>query len=404
MKMSSIAMRLVLLVCCAHALVHVYELALPSVEQEIASEFLPDDVEAGKVLTGKLSNSWRLMWGLGAIVAGWLVDRFGSKKLLPVYLLGCAITCVLAACSSQISGLFVSMIAMGAFASIYHPAGLALISRETTPENRSRALGLHGIFGSARIGTAPLLVGGMLVFDTSWRQVYWVLMMPGLVLGLAFLVLSWRGQSSAALREAIATSSTAEQDHSDWRSFFTLTLMAALQGFVYSAVLSFLPRYLNGVELPDIPGINLPTASESNFLAAGVLILGCIGQYLAGHYARADRLEWQLALVTLCNVPFLIWMGVATGPQRVVAAGLWATIHFMHQPIYNSLIATYTPLRKRSLCYGFSFAMGLGLGSFGASFAGHTLQNEFVYGTLAGVAFIASIFCGLLWVWNRNTR
>jgi predicted MFS family arabinose efflux permease len=173
---------------------------------------------------------------------------------------------------------------------------------------------------------------------------------------------------------------------------------------VYSAVLSFLPRYLSGVELPAITSIELPTASQSNFLAGGVLVLGCVGQYLAGRYARADRLERQLAVVTLCNVPFLIWMGVAEGSQRVIAAGLWATIHFMHQPIYNSLIATYTPLRKRSLCYGFSFAMGLGLGSFGASFAGNSLQNEFVYGTLAGVAVVASIVCGLLWVWNRNAR
>jgi MFS family permease len=382
----------------------VYELALPSVEQEIANEFFADDAEAGKTLTGQLSNSWRLMWGLGAIVAGWLVDRFGSKKLLTIYLLGSATTCLLAAMTTQKLTLFVSMIAMGAFASIYHPAGLALISRETTPENRPRALGLHGIFGSAGIGTAPLVVGGMLAFETSWRGVYWLLMAPGLVLGLIFLAQSWRSESSAMSGQVTATSSTSEQEHSDWRSFFTLTLMAALQGFVYSAVLSFLPRYLNGVELPDIPGIDLPAASQSNFLAGGVLVLGCVGQYLAGRYARADRLERQLAVVTLCNVPFLIWMGVAEGSQRVIAAGLWATIHFMHQPIYNSLIATYTPLRKRSLCYGFSFAMGLGLGSFGASFAGNSLQNEFVYGTLAGVAVVASIVCGLLWVWNRNAR
>jgi MFS family permease len=401
---SSVATRLVLFVCCAHALVHVYELALPSVEQEIANEFFADDAEAGKTLTGQLSNSWRLMWGLGAIVAGWLVDRFGSKKLLTIYLLGSATTCLLAAMTTQKLTLFVSMIAMGAFASIYHPAGLALISRETTPENRPRALGLHGIFGSAGIGTAPLVVGGMLAFETSWRGVYWLLMAPGLVLGLIFLAQSWRSESSAMSGQVTATSSTSEQEHSDWRSFFTLTLMAALQGFVYSAVLSFLPRYLNGVELPDIPGIDLPAASQSNFLAGGVLVLGCVGQYLAGRYARADRLERQLAVVTLCNVPFLIWMGVAEGSQRVIAAGLWATIHFMHQPIYNSLIATYTPLRKRSLCYGFSFAMGLGLGSFGASFAGNSLQNEFVYDTLAGVAVVASIVCGLLWVWNRNAR
>ena len=229
-------------------------------------------------------------------------------------------------------------------------------------------------------------------------------MAPGLVLGLVFLVQAWHGPSSAAIRKANSVASTPEQDHADWPSFFTLTMMAALQGFVYSAVLSFLPRYLTGVEMTDIPGIEIPIASQSNFLAAGVLVMGCVGQYLAGRYAHAHRLEQQLAIVTLSNVPFLGWMAVADGMQRVVAAGLWATIHFMHQPIYNSLIAAYSPLRKRSLCYGFSFAMGLGLGSFGAGFAGHFMGNETVYGTLAGIAALASLLCALLWRWNHNLR
>jgi len=402
--MPSTVLRLVLLVSCAHALVHMYELALPSVEQEIAGELFPDDLEAGKAMSGKLSNAWRLMWGLGAIVAGWLVDRFGSKRLLAIYLLGCGGTCAMAAVSTAQSGLFVAMIAMGACASIYHPAGLALISRETTPVNRSRALGLHGIFGSAGIGTAPLLVGAMLAFQASWRQVYWVLMVPGILLGVVFLVLSSRTRSKTELQPPSDTTTHKEQDHSDWRSFFTLTVMASMQGFVYSAILSFLPRYLSDVTLMDFNFIAISNASQSNFLTAGVLALGCIGQYAAGRFGRAERLEQQLTLITLSNVPFLVWMAIADGTMRVVAAGLWATVHFMHQPIYNSLIATYTPLRSRSLCYGFSFAMGLGLGSFGAGFAGHTVNNGIIYGTLAGVALVASAFCGILWFWNRNSR
>ena len=167
---------LVLLISSAHALVHVYELALPSVEQQIAAEFFGADQVSGKALTGRLSNVWRLMWGFGAIVAGLLVDRFGARRLIAIYLLGCAAACVLAATSSTQSSLFVAMIVMGALASIYHPAGLSLISHETTAENRPQALGLHGIFGSAGISSAPLLAGVLLAASFTWRQVYWVLM------------------------------------------------------------------------------------------------------------------------------------------------------------------------------------------------------------------------------------
>ena len=81
---------LILLVCCAHALVHIYELSLPSVEQQIADEYYGGDAVRGKLLTGQMSNSWRFTWGFGALGAGWLVDRYGSRQMLAVYL-----TCLL---------------------------------------------------------------------------------------------------------------------------------------------------------------------------------------------------------------------------------------------------------------------------------------------------------------------
>ena len=123
---SASLLRLIILVACAHGLVHIYEQSLPSVEQEIATEFYGDDIAAGRGMTGLMSNSWRFTWGMGAMIAGWLVDRFGGRKMLAIYLLGCSAMCaVLVICHSS-SSLFAVMLLMGAFASIYHPAGLAL--------------------------------------------------------------------------------------------------------------------------------------------------------------------------------------------------------------------------------------------------------------------------------------
>ena len=91
-------------------------------------------------------------------------------------------------------------------------------------------------------------------------------------------------------------------------------------------------------------------------------------------------------LVTIGNIPGLIAMAYAQGAARVAACAAWALIHFMHQPIYNSLIAKYTPKRRRSLCFGFSFAMGFGFGSFGAAYAGHSASDRLTFGSLAIVS------------------
>jgi len=391
---------LVLIVSCAHALVHVYELSLPSVEQLIAVEYFPSasprEADQGKMATGWLAFAWRLPFGGAALLAGWLVDRYGARRMLAVYLLGCGVCCLAAGITLPLPALFVVMFLMGLAASVYHPAGLALISFETNPVNRPRAWGLHGIFGSAGIGVAPFLAGAVLAVAPSWRTYYQVLAVPGLLLGGVFVGMMLRRPGRDVPR-AEAAGGTAQQidDATDWRSFFTLTGVAALMGFIYASVLSFLPRYMDGAGL-SLGGIE--ARSARNYLAGGALLLGCIGQYLAGRFARPGRLELQLAGIAATTGPLLYWMAVAESWQRPLAAGLFSLVHFMHQPVYNSLIAKYTPRRRRSLSYGFSFTMGFGIGSFGAPFAGSRERMD-VFATLAVLALLA----GLLSLCLRRT-
>lgn len=420
------ALRLILLVSLAHALVHFYELSFPSVEQEIAAEFYPDDLARGKEFSGRLSNAWRLLWGLGALVAGWLVDRCGGRRMLAVYLLGCGACCLATTLATSPGQLTAIMLSMGALASIYHPAGLGLIANETDPINRPRALGIHGVLGSVGIGISPLVAFVMMSLGLSWRSFYAVLAVPGLLLGIWFSWLAWRHlrikhapiAKSPVLNQ---TSTTAENAKGHLTAFFVLAVLAFLQGFVYAAQMTFLPRYLSTTTVEELrPDVDRPAAfgsdehrrSESastpnrkrnwgntgKLYASLALLLGCVGQYLSGRFARHDRLESQLTFITLANVPCLLWMAFATGWTRPLAAGLFALVHFMHQPIYNSLIPKYAPASHRSLCFGFSISVGLGCGSLGALFAGAFLDDRVVYASLAGVSTTAA-GVGFLLVW-----
>ena len=385
--MSPATFRLVLLVSCAHALVHVFELSLPSVEQMIGEEF-----HVGKDRTGVLGTVWRIPFGVGAVFTGWLVDRYGSKPLLLIYLAGCLLTSILAGVAGSFSVVVLAMLLMGCFASIYHPAGLALISHETTPERRGAALGWHGIFGSAGIAASPFLAS--IVFSTgevTWRQYYFLLTIPA---GLLIVLLALRLREDRSGRDesdsTAPTSSTpvADDDRRDWRMYGILVTAGALSGFIYAAFMHFLPRYLDSSGL-DIAGLS--PESLRNRLAALVLTCGIVGQSLAGRLARPGRLERLLTLVFFANAPLLIWMAFATGPWRVAATCVLALVHFMNQPFYNSLIAQYVPRSRRSLGYGFSNMACFSLGGLGPTFAGYTASDQWTYGGLALVAVAAGI-------------
>lgn len=403
--MNRTTLKLVLLVSCAHAMAHVYELSLPTVEQDLASYYVKDNLQQGKELTGWLSFCWRLPWGMGALLVGWFVDRVGAPRMLSVYLVGCAVLCAIISLPvSDIRILFLLMFSMGSFASIYHPAGLTLISQATTPENRARALGLHGVLGSAGIALAPLIAGLLFYMGMQWPRYYLILTIPGLILG--YLFFSRRQRINQVLTEARTLQEQKdvhqgrlENPGISWKSFLLLILLAAFQGMVYAGFLTFLRRDLD--IKPSESKAGMAILEWSHILMAVVLLCGCIGQYLAGRMAQHKRLEQQLTFVCLGNIPFLVWMAYAKDHTMVIAACLFSIVHFMNQPIYNSLIAKYTPNHRRSICYGFSFMMGFGVGGLGAPLAGLIRDESMKYLVFSLLCFISALIGSTLWILNR---
>ncbi len=396
-RMNRDTLRLVLLVSCCHALVHVYEHSFACVEQLVALDF-----GVGTGVTGAIGTTLRLPFGICALAAGWLADRFGAKRLLLIYLAGCSAACLLAFFSLNLTLLFVAMFSLGVFAGVYHPAGAGLISLHTTADNRPMALGYHGIFGSAGIAAGPLLAAIVLSAGVPWRGFFLFLTVPGVL--LAFLLHRRLHHESDNLSlEGIVGLDGCKvidpEDDAHWPSFALLLVVGSMAGFVYAAILTFLPRYLDGA---DFRFLGLPPESIRNYLTAGVMLLGILGQYAAGRIARAQWLEPMLAVAFFATAPCVLWMGFAEGPTRLWAAALFAPLFFMHQPLFNSLVAKYVPRQRRSVCYGLSFTLGFGVGAFGPMFAGLTTSDVTTYSTLAFLLALAALLSLVLWRWSAR--
>jgi MFS family permease len=389
--MNSKTLRLVLLVSCCHALVHIYELSFASVEQLVAEGY-----GVGTDVTGTLGTTLRMPFGLGAMFAGWLAGHFGAKRLLLVYLGGCSAAACLAAVVPNLAGMFLAMFLLGSFASIYHPAGLGLIAHHTTAENRPMALGYHGILGSAGIAVAPFLAAFALDSGVTWQQYYLILAVPGVV--LAVLLTARLSREDSPTHAELAGKPAAEgEDGFQMGAYILLLVLAGSAGFVYHAVLNFLPRYLHAAGLDW--GQTRAVAGD-NYLTGMILSLGIVGQYTAGRIARPKTLEPILALVFGGVAASLFWMALAEGTWRIAAAAVFALLFFMHQPIFNSLVAKYVSRRRRSLAYGISFTMGFGFGSLGSTYAGYT-DERVTYLTLGGIAVWVFLLGMVLWWWNR---
>ncbi len=392
-------------ISCLHALVHVFELALPAVQDDLKTQYGTSDT-----IIGSLSSAFRWPWGLGALLVGFLVDRFGAPPMLVIYLAGCGLLCFLISSIPTLNSLFGMFFVLGLFASIYHPAGLALISLKTTPQQRPMALGIHGVFGSAGIALAPLVFALLQTGGMQWHNFFQVLGFLGFAGAVAVFVLRRYliiGRQNGTDQLSVEVQTDVDEPDRDWRCFLILITLAAIQGMVYSGVITFFKdeSFLDTPLFSKLFGTATDLKSQRSFLMAGIMLFGCAGQFIAGKIGDPKRLEQQLTLITLCNAPFLVGMAIFAAEWALASAAVFALVHFMFQPIYNSLVAKYTPREHRSVCYGLNFVMGFGVGSLGAVLAGWlkdatTLNTNHVF---AGLSVLAAMLGVLLIVLNPKT-
>jgi len=85
-----------------------------------------------------------IAFGLFAIPAGWLADKWSREGMLILFFIGIGIASVLTGMASSPFQIALSLTAIGVFAAIYHPVGLAMVveGREKT----GVPLAINGIF------------------------------------------------------------------------------------------------------------------------------------------------------------------------------------------------------------------------------------------------------------------
>ena len=365
--------------------VHSMMLIFPTIMSVLKNEF-----STGLATLGMVVSLSTFVYGLGAIPTGFLERKYGATTLLLIYQIGTIISTFFIAISQSLLTLTIGLILAGLFASIYHPAGLTLISHHSI--KLSKGMAVHGIGGSLGLALGPVIGAGCTVL-VSWRFAYIAISIVNILLLMITLMSSkyWRDTLYIDPQENKIKSKT---NKPALKYYYAVSV---LMGFTFTGFTTFMPTHLAFEARSILQGVS--DTMRGGIFTTIVLLSGIVGQVMGGWAGARVSLTKYLFWVVLFNIPFLILLGLVSNYWLIGTALFLGIIHFNWQPVANSLIAHLTHPSHRGLGYGINFFLNIGLGAGAAAIGGFIAEKfgvTYIFPMMGIVLFPALILSWIL--------
>ena len=348
--------KVIALVAAGHGCSHFYQLVLPPL-----FPFITDALGIGFGEAGLLIACFFAASGLAQTPSGFLVDRFGARRML---LAGLTLGATSVTLMSLMPNFWVAIplvMLAGLGNSVFHPADYSILSHTVSKARMARAYGVHTLSGNIGWAAAPVTVLTLTSF-IGWRGALAVTGVAGL--GIVLLLASQGGSllSGPVQRGAAPVAPTKTL------SAGTLALLVSrpiLLCFGYFVLLSisltgnqtFLPAALN--QLYGIPLATAGAALSAYLLASSMGVL--LGGIAADHTARHEGI---VAAGLLAAAAIMLLVGYVRLPDPAVIAAL-ALAGFASgttTPSRDMLVRAATPVGATGKVFGFVYS-GLDLGA-----------------------------------------
>jgi MFS family permease len=331
----------------------------------------------------------QILFGAGALPAGWLGDRWSTTAMMVVFFVGTGLATVATGFAEAPWQLALGMAATGLFGSIYHPVGMAWLVRNAV--NRGRALGINGVFGSIGVGGAALVAGGLADLF-GWRAAFIV---PGVLCTLTGLAL-WcfmRAGFVEAPRTDVAPQPEAPR-HDVVRAFWVLSLTMVGAGLISQAATVALPKLFEAQ-------VAAAGASTTGIGALVAVVYACtaVAQMVGGHLADRFAMKRIYVLSYLAQAPLLVLVVGLSGTPLIAAVIAAMTVQVASIPVENGLLARYTPGRWRGTAFGVKFVLTITVSALAfplvAAIYARTGDMALLFGVLAALSATVALI-GLL--------
>ena len=286
-----------------------------------------------------------------SIPAGWIADKWSRQGMMAIFFLGIGVSAILAAQADSPLQIAFGLFAIGVFAAIYHPVGLALVvhGRDKT----GVPLAINGIFGNLGVACAALITGFMIDW-TGWRSAF---VLPGAVsvlIGIAYVAFIIRMRKADAAAPAAKQQAAAEVPsvaRRDLVRLFSIILFStAVGGLVFQSTTFSLPKVFDE-RLGDIAG----SASLIGWYAFLVFTLAAFAQLVVGYLVDRYSVRTVFACVAGLQAVFFGAMYQLTGVAALVVSVAFMLVVFGQIPINDVLVGRVTKSEWRSRVFALRY-------------------------------------------------
>ncbi|MEW6769149.1 MAG: MFS transporter [Pseudomonadota bacterium] len=309
-------------------------------------------------------------FGVFSLPAGWLADKWSREGMIAVFFIGIGAASLATSFAQTPLQVGIGLFAIGVFAAIYHPVGLAIVTQKW--KNTGMRLAMNGIWGNLGVASAALITG-YFIDHGGWRIAFVVPGIVSIVLGILYTAHQWGELSTAHHKVPVAAAGGQAQSASMKAMLLRISaivfLTTAVSSLVFQSTTFALPKIfderLQGIAAQItqwLSATGVPAAKGDIATAIGaftfiVFAMASMAQLVVG--ALLDKLgpRTVFMIVAAIQVVFFAAMpGLKDGYALAAALGFMLGA-FGQIPINDFMIGKMASGEARARIYGVRYVV-----------------------------------------------
>ena len=340
-----------------------------------------------------------IAFGVCAIPAGWLADKWSRQGMMLIFFTGIGLSSILTGLVNSPVQIAMSLTAIGVFAAIYHPVGLAMVVEGQ--KNMGWPLAINGVFGNMGVACAALL-SGFLIDASGWRSAFIVSGVTSVFIGLLFFVFIRSKPSIDKTSDAHLNNKSVDKNPVSeatlLRVFGVIFFTTAIGGLIFQSTTFALPKVFS----ERLVGI-ADTATLIGWYTFIVFSIAAFAQLVVGSLVDKYSVRLVFASVAIMQVAFFFLMIKVSGVVSLFVAIGFMLFVFGQIPINDVLVGRMVSSAWRSRAYAIRYVVTFSVMASAVPFIAW-LHGSWGFSMLFGVLCVAAslIFIAALFLPSFN--